>query len=449
MSAPPNEQIQPAVGDGGGTLVISDDEGLSERDRLMEEFPYMVDTWEVPPSGDIRDYATFTLYDAGVPVDPKYAHEIMRVATRLDMARDVCFQTTDPIPHPFGIIMPPPHFTIVQVCRIQSYSQRRIFKTAVEEVAIRNGKLPESERGFEMECTAYHGTNHSAAVSIAKYGALMTRCEIGAYGRGFYTSLDNIGIPLKYATDNSIRHQEKPAIVMGECLVGKNSRTNAGQDIPNPGCDTGGCGNGWIHTIFDKNHFIADYIIVFKLATEDEWNMQVMNFAKASDMAHGIEPIVIVIPPTPPTTPPVEGAASGGPFPPIAGGAGPSPAIAAGAASGGPSSAIAAGAASGGPSPAIAVGASLLPPIASRPIAVGAGPSPPIAPGAASGGPSAPTGMKMARKYKKPRVSSTKPASPPRSPVPGSRYKPTPPTSDDSPDDKYDKSYIPGGRPRK
>ena len=398
--------IAPQPG-GGGVVVISDDEELSERDRLMEEFPYMRDTWEIPPSGDIRDYATFTLYDAevSVAVDPKYAHEIMRVATRLDGALDKCSQTRDPIPDPFGnLVMPPPNFTLVKVIRIQNYLQRRLFRTAVEEAAIQNEKRDESERVSEMEDIAYHGTNYNAALLVTKHGALMTRCEVGAYGRGFYGAL-NLGIPLVYAIRNSNRFQENPAIVMGDCLVGKNSRTNAGQDIPNPGCDTGGCGNQWIHTIFDKNHFSAEYIIVFKLATEDEWDAQLKHFANASDMAHGIAPPVIVIPQTPPTTPPAAGAASGGPSPPIA-----------------------AGAASGGPSP-------------------------PIAAGAASGGPSPPTGMKMSRKHKKPRISpkkSKKTASPPKSPVPGSRYKPTPPTSDDSSsEDKNDKSYKPGARPRK
>lgn len=307
---------QPAAAGGGAVVVIlDDDDEPSERDRLKKELPLMPDTWEVPASGDVREYATFTLYDTAVSVavNPKYAVEIQEVVGRLVQAREKCSQTRDPIPGSFASVLPPPFCTIEQLIRIQSYLQLRMYKTAVEEATAKNMRRAQSDRASVMEDTAFHGTNLNAALSVAKNGPLGTRCVTGAYGKGFYTSLGSIAIPLLYAIKNSTQHQDKLALVMGSCIVGKNSYTTSHQDIPSPGCDTGGCGNHWIHTIFDKNHFNSEHIIVLKLSTETEWNEQVKHFDKAYDLAMGVASPVpaIVIPSSPPTSPPAAGGGGG------------------------------------------------------------------------------------------------------------------------------------------
>jgi len=285
-------------------VVIMDEP--SERDRLKKESPLMPDTWEVPPSGEVRDYATFTLYDTtvSVAVDPKYAVEIHDVMGRLVQAREKRSTDADPIPSHFINRIPPPYFKVMQVIRVQSYTQLQFYMTAVEIVTIRNMKRAAAERVPVIEATLFHGTNFKAAQSIAETGALMTRCRITAYGLGFYGSLESIALPLVYSARNAGQFQDTAAFVMGGCIVGKKSVTNGAQDIPNPGCDTGGCGSSWIHTIFDKNHFNPEYIIVHELATLGAWDEQVKHFEKAFDLATAPPAPVIVIPPTPPDSPP-------------------------------------------------------------------------------------------------------------------------------------------------
>jgi len=286
-------------------VIIADAEDEpSERDRLKKELPLMPDTWEVPASGEVRDYATFTLYDTAVSiaVDPKYAVEIYEVLGHLVQARDKRPTADDFLPPSFSSTIPPPNFRIVQLMRVQCYTQLQYYKTAVEIVTIRNSKRPAAERASVIEATAFHGTNYRAAQCIAEAGALMTRCEIGAFGKGFYVSLGSIALPLIYSTRNAARFTDTAAFVMGSCIVGRSSLTHGGQDIPNAGCDTGGCGSSWIHAIFDKNHFNAEYIIVYELATQELWDAQVKHFEKAFDLATRVAPSapVIVIPNTPP-----------------------------------------------------------------------------------------------------------------------------------------------------
>jgi hypothetical protein len=293
-----------AAGSQAVVIIADEEDEPSERDRLKKELPLMPDTWEIPASGEVRDYATFTLYDTtvSIAVDPKYAVEIYDVLGRLLQARDKRPTATDFLPPSFSSTIPPPNFRIVQLMRVQCYTQLQFYRTAVEIVTIRNTKRAAAERASVIEATAFHGTNFRAALSVTEHGSLMTRCEIGAFGKGFYVSLGSIALPLIYSLRNAARFQDTAAFVMGSCIVGRNSLTHGGQDIPNSGCDTGGCGSSWIHTIFDKNHFNAEYIIVHELATQEVWDEQVKHFEKAFDLATRVTPSapVIVIPSTPP-----------------------------------------------------------------------------------------------------------------------------------------------------
>lgn len=267
-------------------IVITDEEEQALEQTLEQlrcEFPFIPNTWEIPESGDIREYSEFKLFNAeDEEINPKYVLEILTVVDGLIAARRKSTENKDPIPHPFGKNVPPDFFTIQEITRIQNSRQTRMYKTAIEEATYNNEKRKPPNKASRMEDVAFHGTNEQCAMSIAKSGPHTKSNKNGSYGWGVYLSLNNFAIPLVYA-DNSVTYNGgNLALVMGMSLSGKKSPTPQYQAHPNAGNDTGGCGNDWIHVVFDDYHFNPEYVIVFRISTQQNWEDQVKEFQDAA-----------------------------------------------------------------------------------------------------------------------------------------------------------------------
>ena len=259
------------------TIADDDEQALEQtREQLKKEFPILPDTWEIPDSGDIREYTEFKLFNAQEKViKPKYVLEILSIVDELIKARRKSSENKDPIPFSFQSFIPPEFFMIQEITRIQNYRQTKMYRTAIEEATYNNEKRKPPNRAPKMEDVAFHGTNDSSAFSIAKFGP-HTKCnKNGAYGWGVYLSLADFAIPLMYAKQAFKDLKGDPALVMGMSLTGKRSKTPQYQAHPNSGEDTGGCGNDWVHVIFDDYHFNPEYVIIFSMSTQKEWEDQV------------------------------------------------------------------------------------------------------------------------------------------------------------------------------
>jgi hypothetical protein len=219
----------------------------------------------------MREVALFKLINNGV-VDPKYAPEVLKVAEILEEGRINSGEISDPLPAPFDYAKEPPFFVIKGLTRVQNFRQTRMHKIAVEEATYRNGKNADQMVGW-----GYHGTSEQSAELIAKYGPHTTKTRNGAYGWGVYLGLDNYAIPIVYANRNR-GPSAFLSLVMGPTVVGGNSATVSGQDHPNTGDDTGGCGSKWIHVVFDDYDFSPEYIIYVEKKTKEDWIKQLSGF---------------------------------------------------------------------------------------------------------------------------------------------------------------------------
>jgi hypothetical protein len=266
-------------------IVISDDDESSPTKQQKKDSPIFPGEWEVPPSGDIRDYAEFLLYDITQPViKERYAKEILSVVDLLVQGRIKCDEMKNPIPVSLSAVLPAPHIRLVKLFRVQNAHNLRMFLAEKEEVTYINDKRPAQDKASVIEGIAFHGTSKKAAESVSMHGSRMEKNSIGAYGGGFYSSVDLTAIPIAYAVKNG-QPPEEHAIVVGRVIIGRNQQSGPMQDIPNPGFDTGGCGRGWIHTTFKNHHFHATHYLVFEISTRQEFEDQVKVIKEAAAAA--------------------------------------------------------------------------------------------------------------------------------------------------------------------
>ena len=275
-SRPPTPSYSP----GSPVVAVKQDPITISSDEDAEpqtEFPAH---WELPDSGNMRDVAMFELMDDGI-VHPKHAKEVLKVAEIWEEGRINCAETPGPMPAPFDYAKELPFVVIEQIIRIQNYRQTRMHTVAVEDATHRNGK-----KAVQMVGWGYHGTSEKFAELIAKHGPHTTKTRNGAYGWGVYLGLDNPAVPFVYAKRN--RGSSKfLSLVLGKTLVGKNSATVSGQDHANPGDDTGGCGDKWIHVVFNDSDLNPMYIIHVSEKTKDDWIRQLTKFRDAVEQQKG------------------------------------------------------------------------------------------------------------------------------------------------------------------
>ena len=409
-----------AVGSSRDCAIVLDDEPPpppqeTQYERLKKIFPYLPPHWSITPNEDVRT----TLLDPLFHIDGGFMSQLtvadtQRVFELIFKAKHASIPGQ--LPSAFINLDPSPHFLIRRIVRFQHYSRLRMLLDALDEATENNKRRPPSERAETMSKILFHGTHGEHAASILNEGLRMVRNTTSAYGLGFYLS-EGISIPLYYAVVKALRDQKRPVLLMGEGLVGKNSITHPGQVAPRTGYDTGGCGNGHVHVVFENNHFYPEYIITLQKGTEAQWREQLEVIRKGGDGRMSVAaagggaaaaapppppPVVVQPPPLPPPPPVVV-------LPP------PPP-----------------------PPPPVAL---VPPPPPPPPVVV---PPPPPAP-------SAPADPKKKRGPRKPRFTKKrKTSSQPSTPSGGGgQYKPTPPTSDDDPSsDSSDEAYRPGARIR-
>jgi hypothetical protein len=298
---PPVAEPPPPVAVKEEVIEINSDKEEEEPER-KSDYPQ---NWEVSNDDDLREIKTVALVDDGV-VNPKHVKEILTVVDMLNKARARCDEILDKIPDAFTYNKQPPYFTITNILRVQNYRLLRMYRTAVEEATYQNKKR--DSPADTMEGIAFHGTDLRSALLIAELGMKTSKTKNGQYGWGFYTGLGNIAVPMVYAKRRAQEQGGVPTLVLCDCLVGCNSQTHYGQDQANPDNDTGGCGNPWVHTLFDNYHVMPNYLVSIQDATKDESEAQVAGFKLDAalaglNMVAAIYPAA-VIPPTAAAIPP-------------------------------------------------------------------------------------------------------------------------------------------------
>ena len=253
-------------------VIEIDSDKEEEKPAQKTDYP---ETWEISDGEDIRDIKTVAIIDDGI-ASPKHMKEILAVIDMLDKARARCDEILEDIPQSFASNKQPPYFMITNLLRVQNYRLLRMYKTAVEEATHLNKKR--DSPADTMEGIAFHGTDLRSALLIAELGMKTSKTKNGQYGWGFYTGLGNLAVPMVYAKRKAQEQGGVQALVLGDCLVGRNSQTHYGQDQANPGDDTGGCGNAWVHTLFDNYHELPTYIASVKDSTKYEWEAQKASF---------------------------------------------------------------------------------------------------------------------------------------------------------------------------
>ncbi len=286
--------------------------------KEREEIPLLPDHWKISDDGhDARRKLLVKIFDRGENppiIDPEYGPEILRVLDAFEKSVESQQRERDTIPPDFNVLSTLPLFTISTIERNQNYSLLRYYDAALGELKVANDARGSQDRAEVIEDTiAFHGTKYEYAVDIATNGPLTAENKFGIYGWGFYLSRQKLNIPLNYA----FRHMaDTPTLVFGRCLVGRNSPTIKFQNRPNPGDDTGGYGNAYIHVVFQNTHFLPEYLITVQPATSTtDWGRQVEAIkqsllqgsaaASSAQVAAPDPPVVAAPPPLPAVSPAV------------------------------------------------------------------------------------------------------------------------------------------------
>jgi hypothetical protein len=289
----------------------------SARDLLKEKqgVPLLPDHWLISDGDDAREKILVKIFDqrSFCPIGRGCEQEILRVMDAFEKSVESQRKEHESIPRDFSGFSADAQFKVTTIERIQNYSLLRFYSAALEELSAVNEARSLQDRAEVIEDTiAFHGTKYQHAVDIALSGPRTAENKLGVYGWGFYLSRQKLNVPATYALKRY--PDETPTLVFGRCLVGRNSPTIRYQNRPNPGDDTGGIGNSYIHVVFQNTHFYPEYLIKIEQATHDEWEQQVQSVRQqllllgvggggASVASSSSLPSTVIVPPPLPPPP--------------------------------------------------------------------------------------------------------------------------------------------------
>lgn len=286
---------------GGGSVAKTKRELLKETD-----FPYLPDHWTVSDDGsDVRTARLIKIYNRAdsSPMSENKV-EILRLVDLMERSVESQQSAKDHIPPDFQQLGTDALFRINMIQRVQNYSLLRMYEITLDEFKRFNNERSEMDRAVVIEDHAFHGTIFKHARDITLNGVSVKENKFQVYGWGFYVSRRKLNIPVHYALKNA--PNDRPCLVLGRCLVGRNSQTPAWQRRPNPGDDTGGFGNDFIHVVFKDTQFYPEYLIQIEAATHSEWEQQMKEIKQACGQAVGSPSVAsaaaaaVSLPPPPP-----------------------------------------------------------------------------------------------------------------------------------------------------
>lgn len=267
----PQQQAGSIVGSTAEIIVIIDSDEEDPDGALLrglkEKFPFWPDYWDIPASGNIREFLEVTIFQRNEPLTLKHADETIKCFQSIADARD--FSVTIVPDPPTGFSRKPKNFTIASIKRCQNFPNLRKHMLAREEVKTLNDTRPDAEKATELYGIAFHGTDVDSARNICKIGAKGAATITHAYGVGVYYGYKNISLPSDYAF-----RKQTHAIVMGTLAIGRNGYSTSNRYSPPDGFDTGGCGNYWIVVAFEDHLFYPEYIFELEAASETDWDEQ-------------------------------------------------------------------------------------------------------------------------------------------------------------------------------
>jgi hypothetical protein len=274
----------------------------SQYDRLKKIHPLLPPDWLIPFHEKVRLPLKPILYDIHRGFQsPATVPEAQKVFEMLNTARYA--SVAGPVPSAFmALSRNPDNWMVAKIVKAQNYAQLHMFTAALEVAADNDRQRLASDRAGTLSEFMFHGTHEASADSILEVGAKMGANKQGAYGIGFYTS-GGLSIAIHYATTKAAENQgQRPVLILGRTVVGKQGITHMGQVAPPVGCDSGGCGNLNVVTVFDSSHFLPEYVITLRRGDEAQWKKQLEIVRRGGD---GRMPPVPPPPPPPPPSPEV------------------------------------------------------------------------------------------------------------------------------------------------